>query len=176
MADIFPLPLPSRDFVTNLNGAEDTLVTSFVHLTILSLNFLWDNCSTHKCAPYTGRPTAAQLQVHVQVTHNVMRLLQRVGALHAKARGEDTTAEMPDLVASKVEMGDHACTCDSSRYLPDDLREMIMAETAVFGDLVGQKPWIPRFCGKSREEYASLTARGLQNGRLCLRPDVCGGG
>ena len=79
-------------------------------------------------------------------------------------------------VASAVEMGPKACTCDAMSFVSHPLRDQMITDGGLFRDVQRCRSAIPRFSGSSRAEYVSVTWRGLRSGKLRLKQVVSGGG
>lgn len=82
----------------------------------------------------------------------------------AEPRGLSVAPANPPLVASLVEMGATACTCDSLSFVTDELREQVLDGGGLFGDVQEHRHSVLRFSGHDRIEYVNIMLRGLQNG------------
>ena len=154
---------------------DPKLLQNISNLTILSLNFLWDGCPATPSSPYRGTPNAAQVKVHEHVTGSVLRMFDRLSDVTARIRPPGGIGRNPSLVASLVEMGPKACTCDAMSFVSDPLRDAVTERGGLFAGVQRQSHGTPRFSG-DRCEYARVTLRGLQSGKLRLRTSVNGGG
>ena len=174
--DIFPLPLLASVTVPIYCKVDETIVLNMSNLSILALNFLWDDCPSVYNSRIVYRCNAAQVEVHRHVVSSVLRMIDRLTKVSATPRSSNEVKPNPDLVSSLVEMGPTACTCVSMSYVTPSLRAQIIGDGGLFRDVKGHRSVIPRFSGNDRAEYAAVTWRGLRSGKLRLQLSVSGGG
>ena len=141
------------------------------NLTVLGLSFLWGDCLVSKFTPCHSMPSSAQTNVHKNIVNGHVRFMHRVEGVVATQRNA-ASKTYPEFVASRVEMCDVACTCDAVSFMSPALRDVVMDDKSIFGDSRVSKRPVPRYGGTSRHEYAALTVRGLESGKLRLRKSV----
>ena len=174
--DIFPLPLMKSVPLSSSCEVGADPVLKMCNLTILALNFVWDDCPSVPKRPVGGRCNSAQIEVHGNVLKSVLRMFDRLDNGVAKQWSEKGLNKHPELISSRVEMCPTACTCDSMAFVSEALRDSITADDGLFRGVCGHRSNVPRFSSGHRDEYAAVTLRGLRSGKLRLLPDVSAGG
>ena len=174
--DIFPLPL-----LSSLSGqvdetADESTLLAFANLTVMALNFMWDDFGNVPSSSTSRFCNAPQTMVHRNVSLGVRRMVRRLKGMTAHARPAIASVEHPDLIASNVDMCPAACTCPSMNYVSRELSDAITSNGGLFRDVGKHRSAVPRFTSGKQSEYAAVTVRGLLTGKLRLRKDVSGGG
>ena len=111
--DIYPLPLFESGIIMPSLDFDQDLILKICNLSILGLNFMWDDCIDMAPCPTFGNPSTAQATVHRHVMSSVHRMFTRLLGIDAQTREGPSSEQHPDMVADKVDMGPVACTCSA---------------------------------------------------------------
>ena len=142
----------------------------------MALNFLWGDLCVPSSPPRLVQPSASQSKVHSDVFSSTVRMLEHLKVSSAVARTVVSKSQNPPLVSSMVELGSAACTRDSMAFVQPSLHKQVFADGGIFRDVTRSRKAVPKFSGIDWSEYIKINLRGLEIGKLRLKPLVCGGG